>query len=161
MSGQWRRLRGGGVVEEVVIEIGAREEFREGWQTNMGVEGIGGGGGGGGRSGGSSSITSKTVLGNGEVMLKLHHLPLKKSYGTNTAINGVPKPCFCFISKRIHCVLSLLLRNFDEDLAHIAGSKHLVHLGKFLALIRAKVGCKYTIGYASSLQELASCTRGT
>jgi len=161
MSGQWRRLRGR-VVEEVVVEIGAREKFREGWQTNMGIEGIGGGGGGsGGRSGGSSSIASKTVLSNGKVVLKLHHLPLQKSYGTNTSINGVPEPGFCFISKRIHRVLSLLLGNFNEDLAHIAGSKHLVHLGKFLALIRAKVRCKYTIGYASSLQELAGCTRGT
>jgi len=160
VSGQWRRLRGRRVVAEVVTEIVAREIFRERWQTNMGIEG---GGGGGGRSGGGGggSITSKTILSNGKVVLKLHHLPLKKSYGTNTSINGVSEPGFGFISERIDRVLSLLLGNFDEDLAHIAGSENLVHLGKFLALIRAKVRCKYTIGYASSLQELAGCTRGT
>lgn len=146
---------------EVVTEIVAREKFREGWQTNMGIEGVVGGGDGGGRSGGSGSITSKTILSNGKVMLKLEHLPLEKSYGTDTSINGVSEPGFCFVSKRIDGVLSLLLGNFDEDLADIAGSKNLVHLRKFLALIRTKVRCKYTIGYASSLQELAGCTRGT
>jgi len=121
----------------------------------MGIEG----GGGGGRSGGGDdNITSKTILSNGKVVLKLHHLPLKKSYGTNTSINGVSEPGFGIISERIRRVLSLLLGNFDEDLAHITGSENLVHLGKFLALIRTKARCKYTIGYASSLQELAGCT---
>ncbi|RDX61889.1 hypothetical protein CR513_59835, partial [Mucuna pruriens] len=72
-------------------------------------------------------------------MLKLHHLPLQESYGTNASINRVSQPCLSLICQRIHCVLSLLFWHLNQDLAHIAGSKHLVHLGKLLALIRPKI----------------------
>ena len=164
MSGQWwLRRRGVAEVVIIIIEIiSTSVKIREGWQTNVAIkEGIMRSGirRGGGSSSSSSSITSKTVLSNGKVMLKLHHLPLQQSYGTNASINRVPKPCFRLISKWIHRVLSLFLRNLNEDLAHIACPEHLVHLGEFLALVRAKVRCKYAIGYAPSLQELASCTR--
>ncbi|BAT86454.1 hypothetical protein VIGAN_04410700 [Vigna angularis var. angularis] len=106
------------------------------------------------RENSSSSVTScKTVLSNGEIMLKLDHLPLQQSYGTNASINGVSEPCLGLIRERIDGVLSLLFRHFDQDLADIAGSKNLVHLGKLLALIRPKVRCKNTIGQRERERE--------
>ena len=157
MSAQW--LRWWRAVAETVTEISASGKLRKRWQANLSIKHISTRGCCSSSSSSSSSIMSKTILSNGKVMLKLHHLPLQQCYGTNASINRVPKPCLRLISERVHGVLALLLRHLDEDLAHIAGTKHLVHLGEFLALVWAKVWGKYAIGYAPSLQELAGCTR--
>lgn len=117
---------------------------------------------GNGRRGSTSSsrrITSKTSLGESQVVLKLEHLPLQESNGSNAAINRVSEPSLCLVGQGIHSVLPLLLGDFNQDLAHIAGSEHLVDFGEFLALVGTEVRREYTVGCASSLQELAGCAR--
>lgn len=153
---------------EPIMEITARGRgrVREGRQTHMGIEDIiiGGRDSNGStsssssRSISSSRVTSKTSLSDGQVMLELDHLPLQQSYGSNASVNRVLEPGLCFVSQGIHRVLPLLLRDLNEDLAHIAGSEHLVDFGEFLALVGTEVRGEYTVGGASSLQELAGCT---
>lgn len=98
------------------------------------------------------SIPSQTFSGKGQVMLQLDHLPLQQGYGTNATIDRVPKPCFSLVSQGIHRLLSLLFGHFDQDLAHIAGTKNLVDLGEFLRFIGSKIWCENTVGSAPPFQ---------
>lgn len=147
------QLHGIQVAETVKYAAAARKVLETGHGQAAMEDGRGGGSGHG--------IAGETGSGNGEIMLELNHLSLEQSYGANATIYRVSKPGLSLIGKRIDSVLTLLLRDFNQDLAHIAGTKHLVNFGEFLGLIGPEVRCEYTIGSASPFQELASCTGGT
>jgi hypothetical protein len=86
------------------------------------------------------------------------NLSLEKGDSTNTAINRVPYSCLGFVCKGVHCILSLVREKLIEELCHIACSKDLVNIGKFLRFLWWEVRCKNAAWHAFPPQELAGST---
>lgn len=77
----------------------------------------------------------------------------------NAAVDGVPDASLCFIANGDNGVESLVGGYAQEELGHIARTKHLVHRCEMRPALRIEVWGEDAIPHALSPQELACTAR--
>ena len=79
----------------------------------------------------------------------------------DAAIDGISNPGLSFISDGDDGLTAISHRHMQQQLGHIAGTKHLVNCGKpSRALLRAEIRRKNAVSCTLPPQELACTTRG-
>lgn len=91
-------------------------------------------------------------------LLEPMDLSLEERDSTYTAINRISNSCLSFIGKGVDSILSLVREKVVEKLCHIACTKDLVNIHKFLRLLWWEVRCEDATWHTFPPQKLAGST---
>ncbi|KAL6005184.1 hypothetical protein ACLOJK_005746 [Asimina triloba] len=90
----------------------------------------------------------------------LINLLLQREYGGHTSIDRIVEPCLGLVRYGYNRIMAPVGRYVQQQLRHIAGTKHLVHRGEpGRALVRPEIGCENAPADALPPQELAGTAR--
>jgi len=94
-----------------------------------------------------------------QLLLQAVDLALEHGDGADAAVDGVLDARLGLVGERAHGVLPLVRQQLVEQLGHVAGAEHLVHVGELLRLLRREVGREHAPRQALAPQELARRAR--
>lgn len=103
-------------------------------------------------------VLGELRFGTAEIHLELAELVLEDRDDAHAAVNWVSEPHVSLISQGVDGVFALVWVQFVEKLRHVAGTKHFVHVGKLLGLVRWEVWRKHTLRLTLSPEKLTCCT---
>jgi len=106
----------------------------------------------------ASTIADQISVCGIKFLLEPKDLLLEHWNGPNTTIHWIFDPCFGFIGQRVHSILSLMGLHLIEEFAHVACTKYLVNICKFMWLFWWEIWGKNAIRHALPSQKLAGCT---
>ncbi|KAF2542344.1 hypothetical protein F2Q68_00032960 [Brassica cretica] len=92
-------------------------------------------------------------------MLRLKHLLLRRSYGSDATVNRILETNGSFVSQRVNGFLSLFFRNLTEKLTDLAGSKYFVDFGESYGAASAEIRSENASGLCIVSSRSCSCTR--